>query len=65
MLRLDPPIPLDTPRGKAWAHILIDRSQEHDLEWVCFINETGESWTFRSKDVRLDKNLTMGIRIHE
>lgn len=24
MLQLDPPMPLETPRGKAMAHVLID-----------------------------------------
>jgi hypothetical protein len=33
--------------------VLIDRSQKHDLEWVCFIAATGECWTFRNQDVRL------------
>lgn len=62
MLRLNPPIPLDTPKGKGWAHILINPSQEHSLEWVVFIDATGECWTFENQDVRLQKNITMGIR---
>lgn len=53
---------MDTPKGKAWAHFLIDRSQDHHLEWVCFICETGECWTFQNPAVRLEKNETMGIR---
>ena len=61
-LRLDPPIPLDTPRGPAYAHFLGDYSQEHHLQWVCFINATGESWVFENPLVRLAKNPTMGIR---
>ena len=62
MIRLDPPIPLDTPRGRAWAYVLIDRSQDHDLEWVCFIRDTGECWTYRNQEVRLVENETMGVR---
>lgn len=65
MTRIDPPIPLDTPKGKAWAHFLIDRSQDHHLEWVCFIAETGECWTFRNPQIKLEPNATMGIREKE
>jgi len=62
MHRLDPPIPLDTPKGKAWAHFVIDPSQEHHLQWVCFMDETGECWTFQNPEIRLRPNRTMGIR---
>ena len=44
------------------SHITFDRSQEHDLEWVCFIRDNGECWTFRNPDVRLAPNATLGIR---
>jgi len=60
LLQLNPAIPLDTPKGKAWAYFLIDRSQEHDLEWVCFIDETRECWTFSNRDVKIRKNITFG-----
>lgn len=64
MLQLNPPIPLVTPRGKGYAHFLIDYSQEHNLYWVVFIDETGECWTFPSSEIRLQKNLSLG-RIKE
>ena len=38
---------------------MIDRSQEHDLEWVVFLDNTGECWTFRNKDIRIQKNYTL------
>jgi len=60
MLQLDPMIPVVTPKGKAWAFLVVDRSQEHDLEWSCFIDDTGECWTFRNHDIRVEKNITMG-----
>jgi hypothetical protein len=44
--QLNPALPLHTPKGRGWAHFLIDYSQEHDLLWVVFLNETGECWTF-------------------
>ena len=60
MIQLDPLIPLTTPKGKGWAYFLIDRSQEHDLEWVVFLDENGECWTFRNSQVRIQQNYTMG-----
>lgn len=60
MLRLDPPIPLETPRGRGYAHVLLDYSQEHHLMWVVFLDESGECWTFENPEVRLQKNPTMG-----
>ena len=62
MLQLHTPIPVETPKGAAFAHLIIDYGQEHNLLFVCFLNESGESWTFPAKDVRLERNLTMGIR---
>lgn len=60
ILQLNPPIPLNTPRGSALAHFLIDYSPEFNLYWVCFIDETGECWTYDNKDVRAQKNITLG-----
>jgi hypothetical protein len=62
ILQLSPTVPLDTPKGPAFAHVLIDPGQEHHLQWVCFISETGECWTFQNPDVKLGRNATMGIR---
>ncbi|CAB4181463.1 hypothetical protein UFOVP1416_67 [uncultured Caudovirales phage] len=60
MLRLDPPLPVLTPKGKAWAHVLIDYSQEHYLIFVCFQDDTGECWSWESKDLRIQTNQTLG-----
>ena len=60
ILQLDPPLPLETPKGRGWAHALIDYSQEHDLLWVVFLNETGESWTFPNSDIRMVNNFSLG-----
>jgi hypothetical protein len=59
MLRLDPPLPVVTPRGKALAHVLIDYGAEHDLCWVCF-QVDGECWTWRNQDIRAETNVTFG-----
>lgn len=58
--QLQSPIPLHTPKGFAMAHLVIDYGMDHDLQWVTFIVETGECWTFRNQDVRLVDNETMG-----
>jgi hypothetical protein len=60
MLQLNPPIPVDTPRGKGYAHVLIDYSQEHDLLWVVFLDESRECWTFSNREIRAQENVTMG-----
>ena len=59
MIQLNPQIPVLTPKGKGWAFFLIDRSQEHDLEWVVFLDNGGYCWTFRNSDIRIQKNLTL------
>lgn len=59
LLQLDPPLPLLTPRGPGCAHVLIDYGQEHGLLWVTFIDKTGECWTYRNQEVRLQENETM------
>lgn len=60
MLQLDPPLPLNTPKGEGLAHVLIDYGPESDLYWTVFITETGEIWTFSNRDVRASKNVTLG-----
>jgi hypothetical protein len=58
--QLNPTLPLETPKGKGFAHFLIDYSQEHDLLWVVFLNENGECWTFKNSEIRIQKNLSIG-----
>lgn len=60
MLQLNPPLPLLTPKGKGYAHFVIDYSQEHHLFWVVFLDDSGECWTFPNPEVRLQGNPTMG-----
>ena len=60
MLRLDPPLPLDTPKGKALAHMLIDYGVEYDLLWVCFQDETRECWTWSNKEIKIQSNISLG-----
>lgn len=60
ILQLDPCLPLVTVKGKGFAHFLIDYGQEHDLIWVVFLKDSGECWCVQNKDVRMEKNFTMG-----
>ena len=59
MIQLNPTIPVITPKGNGWAFFLIDRSQEHDLEWVVFLDNGGYCWTFKNSDIRIQKNSTL------
>ena len=60
MLHLNPPQPLSTPKGPAWAVALIDYGPDHDLLWVCFVKSTGECWTFCNGDIRQPSSITYG-----
>lgn len=60
-LQLNPPMPLETPKGKAWAVAMIDYGPHWDLQWITFVQDTGECWTFLNRDVRQEANLTFGI----
>ncbi len=59
ILQLNPPLPVTTPKGNAFAQLVIDYGPEHDLLWVC-AQDTGECWTWPNKDIRFQKNVTMG-----
>ncbi len=58
--QLNPPIPLETPKGKALAHFVIDYGPEHHLMWVTFVDATGECWTWPNPKIRAQSNITMG-----
>ena len=60
MLQLNPPLPLNTPKGEGFAHLVIDYGPESDLYWTVLITETGEIWTYANKYVRASKNITLG-----
>ncbi len=60
MLQLSPPIPVETPKGKGLAHLVIDPGVEHHLQWVVFIDETRECWTFQNPEIKIQVNPTMG-----
>ena len=61
MLQLNPTIPIvrlsDGMKGFAFA--MIDYSQEHDLLFVCAMDDT-EIWTLSNKDIRMQQNISLG-----
>jgi hypothetical protein len=65
MLQLDPPIPVDTPKGPAVAVVLLDYGPDYDLLWVTFANDTGECWTWKNAYIRGVKNISLGRRGEE
>jgi hypothetical protein len=60
ILQLDPPIPVITPKGDGYANLLIDYGPEYNLLWVCFLDDSGECWTYDNTQIRAQKNVTMG-----
>jgi hypothetical protein len=60
MIQLNPPIPMNTPKGEGFAHLMLDYGPESDLYWVVMITETGEIWTYANRYVRGSKNITLG-----
>lgn len=58
--QLNSPIPVITPKGKALAFFIIDYGIEHDLQWICIQDGTGESWTWANPLIRAQKNITQG-----
>jgi hypothetical protein len=60
IIRLEPPIPVTTPKGKAMAIAWIDYGVENDLIWMCAQDETGEFWQWENAYVRARTNITLG-----
>ena len=60
ILQINPPIPLETPKGRGLAHFVVDYGPEHHLMWTVFLDANGECWTFSNPNVRAIKNITMG-----
>ena len=60
ILQLNPPIPVITPKGDGYAHLLIDYGAEFNLLWVVFLDDSGECWTYDNTQIRAQKNITMG-----
>lgn len=57
--QINPPLPVQTPKGEGLAHFLLDYGPEHHLMWVVFLNLNGECWTYANPQIRAQKNITM------
>ena len=61
MIQLNPTIPIfrvsDSMNG--YAFMVIDYSQEHDLLFVCAM-DNGEIWTLNNREIRITNNITLG-----
>lgn len=60
---LKSPIPMNTPRGSAYAYFLVDYHLDHHFYWICFLNDTGECWTFANPDIRIQNNSTINRNV--
>lgn len=62
IVQLNPPLPLETPKGAGLAHFIIDYGPEGDLLWVVFMDEDGACWSVPNPEVRMSFNWSMGRR---
>lgn len=58
--QLNPSIPVDTPKGKGEAVLIVDYGPEHNLLWVVFLDSGGECWTFDNTLIRGCINESVG-----
>ena len=62
LTQLNPPLPLETPKGPGMAHFVIDCGPETHLMWVVFLDSGGACWTVPNPEVRMQCNWSMGRR---
>jgi hypothetical protein len=60
LTQLSPPLQMDTPHGRGWAHFVIDYGPEADLLWGVFLDTDGACWCVSNRDVRLTANWSLG-----
>lgn len=60
ILQLNPPQPMDTPKGPGYAILHTDYGIDYDDVWTVAIDATGEIWKFMNHEVRAQKNITFG-----
>ena len=65
LVQLNPPLHMETPKGKGWAHFCIDYGPETHLLWVVFMDADGACWTVPNPEIRLSPNWSMGRRPSE
>ncbi len=60
VIQLNPPLPMETPKGAGLAHFMIDYGPESHLMWTVFLDASGECWTFQNPEIRAAKNISLG-----
>lgn len=60
--QLNPPIPMDTSKGRGYALGVIDYGMEHNLLWVVALDETREIWCVPNAETRIQSNWSAGRR---
>jgi hypothetical protein len=59
ILRLEPPIEMETPRGRGLAILFRDYGHDTDDMWTVVLGD-GAFWTFSNRDVHATANVTWG-----
>ena len=58
ILQLNPPIPVHViGKGDGYAMVMIDYSQEHNIHWVCFIDDLSHGY-YKRKTILPLKRIT-------
>jgi len=53
-------VEVKTPKGDGILFFVIDYGHESDTVYTVIINDTGEMWQFRHKDLIVKSNITFG-----
>lgn len=65
LTQLNPPLPMETSKGRGYALAVIDYGIEHSLLWVVGLDDTGEVWCVPNSEVRMQPNWSAGRRLHD
>jgi hypothetical protein len=62
ILQLNPPIPVNGPKGDGFALAWLDYGQEFHVLWAIAYDANGEIWWTPNPQVRMQSNWSMGRR---
>jgi len=62
MLQLSPELPFwhEPSAQLCFAFLVIDYTPDHDLLWVCKMQNSGEIWCVANKELRAVENISLG-----
>lgn len=60
MLQLNPSFEILTPKGMATAFAITIPTQEDNIQWITFLKENGQCWTFDNTEIRAVPQWTLG-----